>query len=205
MCRFIESIKLLDGKFYRLPYHQHRINRAFEDLYPHSELINLAKIIADLTVPDKGLFKCRLVFDSTLQFTEIVPYKRRTIESLQLVEASMEAKSYKLEQRTSLNAAYEQRGRCDDILIVNQGYISDTWYANVALWDGKHWFTPTLPIIEGVQRASLLRENKIIAKDIAANEISNYTRICIFNAMMEFGEIELDTKQIFNVNHPKSS
>jgi 4-amino-4-deoxychorismate lyase len=88
------------------------------------------------------------------------------------------------------------RGNYDDIIMLNNGLLSDAWYSNIALWDGINWCTPTLPIIYGTQRAALLQSAKIIEKDISKEDLCIYSRIRLFNAMIEFGEIELDINSL---------
>ena len=55
---------------------------------------------------------------------------------------------------------------------------------------------PTKPLIYGVNRAQLIDENKIIEKDIKPSDIKNFRSIRLFNAMIEFGEIELTIDRI---------
>jgi 4-amino-4-deoxychorismate lyase len=197
MSRFIESIKLLDGQFYRLPFHQARVNGVFECFFPNTQPFDLELLLKSENFPKKGTYKCRIVFDSNIQLIEFVPYSRREIKSLKLVETQIEPTAYKSEQREKINEAYNQRANCDDIIMLNYGYLSDASYWNIALWDGKNWCTPTRPIIYGTQRAALLQSGKIIEKNILKENLLNYKRIRLFNAMVEFGEIELDCKSIY--------
>lgn len=196
MCRFIESIKLVDGEFCRLEFHQERVNAVFQQFYSENEVFNLKEIIHLQTFPEQGIFKCRIVFDSRIQEIQILPYSIRTIRSLKLVEVSLNSSTYKSEERTGINAAFENRSNCDDVLMVVNGCITDTSYANVALFDSNQWFTPDSPVIFGTQRAALLQSGKIKTKRIPVTELSNFTKIRIFNAMIEFGEIELDVQKI---------
>lgn len=197
MCRFVESIKLKDGVFYRLKLHQERVNKAFVACYPDEEPISLFEILNQSLIPQAGIFKCRIVYDSTVSLLEFVPYNRREIRSLKLVETELESYPYKLEDRTGFNAAFAQRGDCDDVLLVKNGLLTDTSYCNIALYDGKSWVTPRLPLLYGVNRADLLAHEKLIEKDIHVGELKNYQKIALFNAMIEFGELELDINKVF--------
>ena len=196
MSRFIESIKLLDGQFYRLPFHQARVNGIFECFFPNTQPFDLELLLKNEKFPYKGIYKCRIVFDSNIQLIEFVPYTRREIKSLKLVETQIEPTAYKSEQREKINEAYNQRANCDDIIMLNYGYLSDASYANIALWDGENWYTPTRPIIYGTQRAALLQSGIIIEKNILKENLLDYKRIRLFNAMVEFGEIELELNDI---------
>lgn len=192
MCRFIESIKLIDGEFLRLNLHQARVEKVFKDYFPLETPFSLSTILQNAQFSKKGIYKCRIVFNNQVQLIEFIPYSRREIKSLKLVEADIESLPYKKEDRTKLNDAYTQRGDCDDIVIVINGNLTDSLYANIALWDGKKWYTPSIPLIYGVQRASLLSTGEITERNITISELSRYRLIRLFNAMIEFGEIELN-------------
>ena len=196
MCRFVESIKLKDGVFYRLQLHQQRVNKAFDAFYPTEEPVNVVETLFQTVFPQKGLYKCRLVYDSDLQSLDIVPYVRREIRSLKLVETKQESLLYKQEDRTEFNAAFARRGGCDDVLLVKDGLLTDTSYCNIALYDGENWCTPRRPLLYGVNRMQLLSESKLMEKDIKASELMNFQHISLFNAMIEFGELQLDVSAI---------
>jgi len=196
MCRFVESIKLKDGVFYRLQLHQQRVNKAFEAFYPIDEPVNVVETLFQTVFPQKGLYKCRLVYDSQVQSLDIAPYVRREISSLKLVETTQESLPYKQEDRTEFNAAFAQRGGCDDVLLVKDGLLTDTSYCNIALYDGENWYTPRTPLLYGVNRMQLLSEGKLLEKDIKASELMNFQYISLFNAMIEFGELQLDVSAI---------
>lgn len=196
MSRFIESIKLLDGQFYRLPFHQDRVNGVFECFFPNIKPFDLVELLKNKNFPNKGIYKCRIVFESDIQLIEFVPYTRRDIKSLKLVETQIEPSTYKSEEREKINKAYNQRANCDDIIMLNHGYLSDASYWNIALWNGQNWYTPTRPIIYGTQRAALLHSGEIIEKNISKEDLLNYKYIRLFNAMIEFGEIELNCNSI---------
>ncbi len=197
MCRFVESIKLKDGIFYRLKLHQERVNKAFAVCYPDDEPISIFETLSQSLVPQEGTYKCRVVYDNFVGLLEVVPYSPRGIHSLKLVETELESYPYKLEERTGFNAAFAQRGDCDDVLLVKNGLLTDTSYCNIALYDGKSWVTPRLPLLYGVNRADLLAHEKLIEKDIHVRELKNYQKIALFNALIEFGDLELDIDKVF--------
>jgi 4-amino-4-deoxychorismate lyase len=192
----VESIKLKDGVFYRLKLHQERVNKAFAICYPTEEPINIVENLFQTVFPQEGIYKCHIVYDIYVQLLEFVPYVRREIRSLKLVETKLESRAYKLEDRSGLNAAFAQRDDCDDVLLVKNGLLTDTSYCNVALYDGENWITPRIPLLYGVNRAQLLAEGKLIEKDITNVDLKNYHQITLFNALIEFGEIILDIASV---------
>lgn len=199
MCLLFESIKLQNGKFFRLSYHQERVNKAFAALFPDDEPIRLFEVLSRYVLPDEGVFKCRVVYDDVVQSVEFVPYVRREIKSLRLVEVSIESCEYKLEQRSAFKSAFEQRGECDDVILVKNGLLTDTSYSNLALYNGTEWHTPRIPLLYGTNRAELIAQGKIIEKDICVAELRKYSQIALFNAMVEFGEMILDIDAGFAV------
>ncbi len=198
MYQCLETIKLVDGIFHNIELHQERINNAFAQLFPTKETLDIAQIIAKSDFPLKGLYKARLLYGAANERYELQfePYVRRNIESLKLVAANINSHSYKTADRTAYNKAFAQRGLCDDVLIVVNGLITDTSYCNIALFDGTNWYTPSTPLLYGVRRKSLLLANRIIEKDIFARDLSSYKSICLFNAMIAFGELELSVEKI---------
>lgn len=197
MCRFVESIKLKDGQFYRLKRHQERINKAFAACYPDEEPINVVETLCQYSFPQAGIYKCRVVYDSNVLSVEFTPYVQREIRSLRLVGTELESLAYKLEDRTGLNAAFALRGDCDDVLLVKNGLLTDTSYCNVALFDGENWYTPRIPLLYGVNRAQLISDGKLIEKDLKSAELVNFQYVCLFNAMIEFGELNLKVSDIY--------
>ena len=196
MYRCIESIKLQNGVFQRLKLHQERVNKAFEICFPDEKPFKLTEILCSETYPQEGTFKCRIVFDESQQEIEILPYNRREIKSLKLVDIQLETTEFKPENRTEIYAAFSKRDNCDDVLLIRNGFITDTSYCNVALFDGVGWFTPKFPLIYGVNRLELIQSGKIIEKEIPVLELINYKQIALFNAMIEFGEILMDIQSV---------
>ncbi len=194
MSRFVESIKLMDGVFFRLSLHQQRINQVFADHFPSHPIPELTKLLSDFEIPQKGLFKCRIVFDSEIRSVQFEQYVRREIHCIKVVETDIETLHYKTEERGKFQEAFAKRDGCDDVLLIRNGLITDCSYSNLALYNGEKWITPRIPLIYGVNRAMLLSEGKIYEDDINISDLSNFQAIRLFNAMIEFGEIQ------FNVN-----
>ncbi len=193
MSRYIETIKLKDGEFFRLKYHQERMNQVFKLFFPEVDVINLEAYLKSCAYPLQGVYKCRIVYDSIIRNMEFSPYQIRPIHTLKLINTSIEPTIYKPENRLAIQAAFEQRGACDDVLFVRNGLLADTSYCNIALFDGQQWITPRLPLLFGTQRAYLLENKKIVEQDIPAENIEKFQKIRLFNAMIEFGALEIDT------------
>ncbi len=197
MFRFLETIKLKDGVFCRLQFHQERINRCFQFYFGDKSAPNLESFLFNQTIPKSGLYKCRILYDAVgFAVPEFQIYTLKKIDSLKLIETSMQPMVCKSSQREAFNQLHALREACDDILLTRDGYLTDTTYSNIALWDGQDWITPRTPIIFGTNRAYLLEKKLIREGDIHLDQLHQFTKIRLFNAMIEFSEVELDVLSI---------
>ena len=186
MYPLVESIKAENGKFFLLDYHQDRLERTFHAVYKSSCPWQLVAILPQ--APSQGLFKVRFLYNATDFSIEVQPYVPKIIKTLKLIEIGDYTYPHKWTDRSTINAAFAQRGNCDDILMTKNGFLTDASYANIVLFDGANWVTPEKPLFEGVQRSYLLDLTKIKTTTIATTELSNYQSFQLINAMNSFEE-----------------
>jgi 4-amino-4-deoxychorismate lyase len=189
MCQLVESIKLKDGKILHLSYHQDRMNRSVEELYPGTRPIDLAKAIVIPTNFKTGLFKVRVLYWQTIEKVEIDPYNFRTIQSLKVVQHEIIDYHLKYTDREILQQLFALRGNCDDIIIIKNGFVTDSFAANLLFFDGHNWVTPATPLLKGTQRQFLLEQGIILEKEIREEDIRSYQKIGLINAMVDFEEM----------------
>ena len=79
---------------------------------------------------------------------------------------------------------------------MKQGLLTDTSIANIALSDGTHWYTPAHPLLKGTKRAALLEEGILQEKDIRPEDLPSFSTVRLFNAMIDWGELELPVRNI---------
>lgn len=184
--QFIETIKLLDKRLHNLHYHNMRANQARHEVLGASDIVDLAQYVS---IPDdigRGIYKCRVTFGHTVAAVEISPYRRKKIKSLKLVNGGDIDYHYKYADRSAINALFDQRDNSDDILIVKNGIITDTSYANVAFFDGSEWYTPSTPLLKGTKRQQLLDEGRIRLAVIRQSDLTDFSECVVFNAMVDF-------------------
>ena len=186
MYPLVESIKAENGKFFLLDYHQDRLERTFHAVYKSSCPWQLVAILPQ--APSQGLFKVRFLYNATDFSIEVQPYVPKIIKTLKLIEIGDYTYPHKWTDRSTINAAFAQRGNCDDVLMTKNGFLTDASYANIVLFDGANWVTPEKPLFEGVQRSYLLDLTKIKTTTIATTELSNYQSFQLINAMRTFGD-----------------
>ena len=63
------------------------------------------------------------------------PYVMRRIRSLRLVNGDGVDYRYKSTDRSVFARLLEKRGECDDVLIVRDGWVTDTSFTNVVFED----------------------------------------------------------------------
>ena len=177
--RYLETIRADDGKLFHLAYHQARLNTTLGESGVH-------KLSEILVAPKEGLFRCRVSYNAVDIRVEYIPYLKREIKRLKIIEADRLEYARKYEAREDLNALFKKRENCDDICIIKNGLLCDTTIANIALFDGERWVTPKTPLLEGTTRARYLDEGKIFPKDIALSELFRYKKMALMNAMIDF-------------------
>ncbi len=189
MCQLVESLKLKNGKIQNLEYHQNRMNRARTELFPGKVKIELEKV---LTIPKNctsGVFKVRVLYGETLEKIEIEPYNFRTIQSLKVVHHKQIDYHLKFTDRQILQELFAQRDTCDDIIIIKNGFVTDSFAGNLLFFDGENWVTPTTPLLKGTKRQFLLDQGIISEKEIGEEDIRSYQKIGIINALIDFEEM----------------
>ncbi len=179
----LETIKVEDGKVFNLPYHQKRFNRSRKELFNSKKDISLSSTIID--VPLKGLYRCRVVYGKNIHSVEYIPYKEKSIENLKVVSLNISYK-YKYENRDIFNKLLEKYSIYDELIIVKDGYVTDTTISNLAFYDGTNWFTPQIPLLKGTMREKLLDNSLLQTKKIKIDEIDSYKKVALINAMIGF-------------------
>lgn len=195
MYRLLESIKIVNGTIPFLLYHQRRMDRSFRQAFGAS----CPYAIADIPIPvgfKKGTFKWRIEYDPHEITSEFVPYKIRNINTIKLAEASDLIYDLKYADRSQLDKLFDQRGGCDDIIITKEGWLTDSYYCNIALQKDDLWLTPNRPLLKGTKREYLIHNRVIIPAAVHKRDLDNYTQLCLFNAMIAFGELTLPTSSI---------
>ncbi len=196
MYRFIESIRLEEGKFGNLDYHELRMNRAMEEFYKASPKIDLKDSLRSCPIPSIGLHKVRLVYEQEIQSIQISHYTPREIKKLKLVHHDFISYAHKFEDRGGLEKLSVQRGDCDDIIIVKNNKITDASFANLAFKRGDKWFTPSSYLLNGTMRQQLLNQKIIFEEEILLNDLFSYEKVKLINSMLVFNAPEIDVSQI---------
>ena len=195
MYRFIETICINDGVIENLFAHDERMNNTIRMHYGSS--------VAPVSLSDfitaegcEGRTRCRVEYTSVVEKVEYFPYRIRDVKTLQLVNDDAAEYAFKYADRCVPDRNFALRGNADDVVIVKSGMLTDTSIANIALRKDGKWYTPKYPLLKGTRRAMLLSEGLIEEDIIMADSIYEYEKVRLFNAMIGFGEVEVDIMNV---------
>ncbi len=196
MCRFIESIRFEEGAYQLLDYHQKRVDRTFAEIFSGGIPHDLSAILPPLDLVTRH--KIRIAYDANGFSISLSEYHIRPIGKIQLVFDNNIEYHLKNTDRNSLGVLYAKRGIADDILIIKNGLVTDSYYANPAFWDGKEWLVPNSYLLNGVKRQYLLTKNKVREIEIREEDIASFEKVSLINAMLDLGDIEVNTAHILS-------
>ena len=194
MCLLFETIKLENRQLQNLDYHNERLNRSRFELFGSKEELRIEDSVILPSNLTNQIYKCRVVYKEDIQKIEIELYQKRKIENLILVESNIDY-SYKYFDRRFIETLTTALKPREDILIIKNGFITDTSYSNVCFWDGQKWITPDTPLLRGTKRKKLLDEKKIYEKTICKEDIVNFEKVSLINGMLELGDCKVNLNQ----------
>lgn len=197
MCRFLETICIKNGALNNLENHQSRVARTFGHFFPDSKPVMLAENIP--RIPDNNWYKWRVVYDREIRVSELVPYSPGKISRLYIKDADFDY-SFKFEDRTVIKRLRD--GLAEDTVAVfaRNGYLTDAEYANIAFESDGIWYTPDTPLLEGTKRELLIKEGKLLVRVIKKEDIKNYDKICLINAMLDIGDCIIPVESVCEYN-----
>jgi 4-amino-4-deoxychorismate lyase len=186
MCRLVESIKVENRRLLHLEWHNKRFNEARREAFGIIEPVKLQNIIEIPSTLSHEVYKCRILYGKEIEEIEFQPYTVRPVKTLKIVNGGNIDYHLKYENREALVELMKKRGKADDILIVKNGFITDTSYSNIAFFNGHEWFTPDTYLLNGTQRQRLLSEGIIRERTIKLEDLTQFICAKSINAMLEF-------------------
>lgn len=190
MSQFIESIRIENGKFDLLDYHNERFNATRKLFFCVDEDRDLGSFIQ---IPDefkKGIVKCRIIYDIDVHEVQFSHYRTLPINQIKLIEASIDYE-FKSTDRSHLEQLKNKAKPADEVLIVNNGKISDTSFSNIIFLKKGRWFTSESPLLAGVRREYLLNKGMIHERSIGPDDLKNFEAFMLINAMLPFEEARI--------------
>ena len=191
---FIETVRWSAGRYRLSDLHAMRMARTSPAIRKLVEG-GLDRYLPPVPVDLQGAtLKCRLTYDTEIRCIELEPYTPKIIRSLRMVEDNTIDYHLKYADRSRLNALAALRGEADDIIIVRNGLIADTSYANLVFRAADALLTPSTPLLRGVMITHLLadgiiKEAPLTPADLLPGNRYGITHAMPVNAMLPPGAV----------------
>jgi 4-amino-4-deoxychorismate lyase len=168
-------------------YHEERFRKSFKKFYSLEPSYGLFDTIDLSKSSKKGREKLRISYNMSGSKYSLEPYEKKSIQRLKIVFDDSIDYDLKFENRANLNMLFQQKMYCDDILIVKNGMVTDTSYANIVLLDGANWYTSKFDLLNGTKKSQLL-ENGAIREcgPIKLKDLEKFKGFQLINAMLDF-------------------
>lgn len=183
MYPFFETIRIEEGKPCLLPYHQQRIRRTCRKFGIAEP--SLSALVSKSVFPNEALYKWRVLYGQSGVRHEYEIYRRNTPRRFYPVQVENIDYAYKFTDRSAFLTLKEKYapGADEDIILIKNGLITDTSFANLIFYKKGKWYTPANPLLKGVCRASLLDRGSLIPAAISPDALSGFSGFKIINAM----------------------
>ncbi|MCX6277947.1 MAG: aminotransferase class IV family protein [Bacteroidetes bacterium] len=185
MCRLFETIRVENGIPLNLVWHERRMNQARAEFWPYCGTVELG---VSLVVPGEmssGIVRCNIFYGKDIEEITFKSYEKRVIRSLKLVYCDNIDYPFKYSDRSHLERLFELREDCDEIIIVKNGYITDTSISNLIFFNGVQWFTPSRPLHNGTCRQRLISAGLVSEREITIEDLPEFTGCKLINAMRD--------------------
>jgi len=193
MCRFIETVQILNGKPLNLSFHEERFNRTRQAFYPKASDISLIDWIEKkIENPGYGKHKLTIGYGKEIESFHISEYHQKDIKTLRIIETSSLEYSYKYADREIFSVLKSGLDEKTEIIICLNGKVTDCSFANLVFFNGNEWITSDTPLLEGTKRKYLLEKGIIKEDTIYIYDISGFQKCSLINAMLDPGDIEID-------------
>lgn len=182
---FLETIKIENGFISNLNLHNQRLSETAYTHYKTKPVLNININSIPENLKNKKI-KCRVLYAEDIVSIEFHAYQPKQIKSLQIVHDDNISYKFKYADRNYLSALLEKRKDSDEIIIVQNGKITDSSYSNLVFEsnDGQ-LFTPKTYLLNGIKRKFLLQKSIILEKDISIDDLHLYKKVFFINAMLD--------------------
>ncbi|MDR2350593.1 MAG: aminotransferase class IV [Deltaproteobacteria bacterium] len=185
----LETIKLKNGGYFNLSFHEERIERAYREIYGCKPDFILEEVLP-IAPPREGIFRVRLKYPGNpIPTVEIIPYVFPSPESLKLVQDPDIVYDHKYGNRDKLNSlrdkVREEHG-VSDFLLASNGFVTDTSISNVVFETREGEFvTPDTCLLPGTKRSFLLAKKTVRERPVRPRDIHGHKKLYFINAMID--------------------
>lgn len=182
---FLETISIKNDKAVLLPWHLRRMQETQREIFGRAYLSELS-LHCPFATNKKEQLKCRIIYDKEIKQIQFSAYTPKKIKQLRIVEAPQLDYHLKYAKRDMIDRLKEHCDEYTDIIITQQGRITDCSFANIVLFDGYNYITPQHYLLNGVQRQYLLKTGMVKSKEITITDLKHYKTLYLINAMLNW-------------------
>jgi 4-amino-4-deoxychorismate lyase len=189
MYPLLETIAISDFNAPYIAFHQQRMDDSFLQLFHQPNPFRLEVMLKQITVPTPHLYKWRILYGKDGVESSMALYEPRVIKKIAFHEIPIDFDySLKYSDRSFFEQVKSQYSDCDEVVLLKNGFFTDSLYANLAIEikNEAQLFTPSTPLLAGTHRKRLLKEGILKEKRFNVEEISLVKKIVFINAMGEF-------------------
>ncbi|MEA5260496.1 aminotransferase class IV [Arcicella aquatica] len=183
--QLLETIQIKDGKFKHIAYHNQRFNASRKALFQIDTAVKLEDIIQIPADYLTGTVRCRVLYEENIQEITFAPYIFKDIRHLQVVDVPTIDYSHKYANRQVFTDLLQQYPDADEVIIVQNGLITDCTIACLAFYDGTEWFVPATPLLKGTRRQQLLDKGLVKKRIIKTTDLSTFQKVCLINTFRD--------------------
>jgi 4-amino-4-deoxychorismate lyase len=159
-----------------------------ENLFPGADKLSISTIEIPKAF-QSGIFKCRVIYDRELKHIQFLPYVPRQIRKLKLVDAGSLEYPFKYLDRSGIEKLQKKHPDFDEIILVKNGYITDTSYSNLAFLSENKWFTPYKPLLNGTCRQRLIDMGIVHPIQIMPDNLGAFQSVSLINSMLDLNDM----------------
>ena len=184
MCLFIETICYEKGCFQRIELHNERFNRTRKQFFGLQTPFQLELLLSVPPDLKDETVKCTITYEVDIISIDYTLYQIRLVNSLQMVVDDTIDYAFNYADRTILNSLFDLRGQSDDILIIKNGFVTDTFYANIVFKKDDKWYSPSNPLLKGTRIDCYIREGLVTPALLRPSDLQLFSEARIVNAMI---------------------
>ncbi len=188
MYPLFETIKVAGNTLFNPDYHNARVNQARHSLYHTNDTWDLNSLIQLPELNPDVVYKCRFLYNRDAHAVEFLPYTRREVRTLKLVDCPGLDYHLKYLDRTALEKVRQENTQFDDVIFVQNNRITDCSFANIVFFDGNRGVTPSSPLLKGTKRQKYIDDGVVFEDDILVTDLPRFTRARLINAMIDLSE-----------------
>lgn len=187
MCHYplFETLAVNNGKFQQLTYHQARVNSSFTHFFKCDTTLNLAEIPIPMEY-SQGFYRCRIDYNTEGYQIGFYTYTPKKITRFACVNTENLDYQFKYSDRKRLEKLKNLQS--DEVIIINNGFVSDCTIGNLLFLKNGRWYSPMHYLLKGTQLAALLDQKQVELVAISAENLFDYEKIMLINALNPFDE-----------------